>query len=141
MKDFLKRHGEFLRYALWGIAAVAADLGVYALTVDTLGIRLANGAGWAAALITAFLTNKYFVFRRRHEGIKALLLEFLEFAAARAASLVVQVWGTDALVRRGFDRPLLGVRGGAAKTIITVLVIAMNYVFSKFLIFRSREAA
>lgn len=140
MQQLLKKHQEFLRYALFGIAAVVADVGVYALTVGSLGIRRANAVSWAAALVVAFVTNKYWVFRRGHEGIGAFLRQFWEFGTARAASFFIQVWGTDALVRRGLSRPLLGIRGGAAKTLVTIIVIAMNYLFSKFLIFRPKEA-
>ena len=64
MQQLLKKHQEFLRYALFGIAAVVADVGVYALTVGSLGIRRANAVSWAAALVVAFVTNKYWVFRR-----------------------------------------------------------------------------
>lgn len=139
MKQLLKRHEEFIRYALFGIAAVAADVLVYALTVNHLGVRLSNAASWLAALIVAFLTNKYWVFHRGKEGVPQFLREFLEFTAARLAGLLVQVWGTDALIRKGFQRPLLGIRGGAAKLLTTVVVIALNYLFSKFLVFRPRE--
>ena len=130
---------NLIRYALFGIAAVAADVLVYALTVDHLGVRLANAASWLAALMVAFITNKYWVFRRSHEGFSSFLREFFEFTMARLAGLGVQVWGTDALIRKGFQRSLLGIRGGAAKLFTTVIVIALNYLFSKFLVFRPRE--
>lgn len=139
MKQLLKRHEEFIRYALFGIAAVAADVLVYALTVNHLGVQLSNAASWLAALIVAFLTNKYWVFHRGEEGVPQFLREFLEFTAARLAGLLVQVWGTDTLIRKGFQRPLLGIRGGAAKLLTTIVVIALNYLFSKFLVFRPRE--
>lgn len=57
MGQLLKRQEEFIRYALFGIAAVAADVLVYALTVGHLGIRLANALSWLAALVAAFITN------------------------------------------------------------------------------------
>ena len=139
MGQLLKRQEEFIRYALFGIAAVAADVLVYALTVGHLGIRLANALSWLAALVAAFITNKYWVFRRSHEGFSSFLREFFEFTMARLAGLGVQVWGTDALIRKGFQRSLLGIRGGAAKLFTTVIVIALNYLFSKFLVFRPRE--
>ena len=118
---------------------MAADVLVYALTVGHLGIRLANALSWLAALVAAFITNKYWVFHRGKEGPALFFREFFEFTAARLAGLLVQVWGTDALVRKGFQRPLLGIQGGAAKLLTTVIVIALNYFFSKFLVFRPRE--
>ena len=51
MGQLLKRQEEFIRYALFGIAAVAADVLVCALTVGHLGIRLANALSWLAALV------------------------------------------------------------------------------------------
>ena len=139
MQQLLKKHQEFLRYALFGIAAVVADVGVYALTVGSLGIRRANAVSWAAALVVAFVTNKYWVFSRKKEGMLDFLREFVEFTAARLASFFVQVWGTDALVRHEVQRPLFRIPGGRAKTLVTIVVIALNYLFSKFLIFRPRE--
>ena len=139
MGQLLKRHEEFIRYALFGIAAVAADVLVYALTVGQLGVRLANALSWFAALVTAFITNKYWVFHRGHEGPAQFFREFFEFTAARLAGLLVQVWGTDALVRKGLHRPIWGIQGGAAKLLTTMIVIALNYFFSKFLVFRPME--
>lgn len=139
MGQLLKQHEEFIRYALFGIAAVAADVLVYALTVGQMGVRLANALSWFTALVAAFITNKYWVFYRGHEGPAQFFREFFEFTAARLAGLLVQVWGTDALVRKGCQRPLWGIQGGAAKLLTTVIVIALNYFFSKFLVFRPRE--
>lgn len=141
MKAFLKKHREFLLYAAFGVGTVAADVGTYALTVDAVGLRWANALGWCAAVLLAFFTNKYWVFQKRREGAAASLREFLEFVGARLLSLGVQVFGMDAMVRKGLDRPLLGIQGGWAKVLITVVVIAINYVFSKFLIFRRRKPA
>ena len=137
MKDLIQRNREFLLYALFGIGTVAADLGLYSLLVDQVGIRWANAFGWMGAVLFAFLTNKYFVFRTGGGGIGAFLRELLEFVAVRLLSLLVEVQGVDYLVRRGVDRPVLGITGGLAKGIVTVLVIIINYVFSKFFIFRT----
>lgn len=54
--------------------------------------------------------------------------------------MVLEVMGVDILVRRGFDRPLLGVTGGRAKVLITLLVILVNYLISKFLVFREVQS-
>lgn len=139
MREFLKKHREFLLYAAFGVGTVAADMGTYALTVEPLGIRRANALGWCAAVLFAFFTNKYFVFQKRHEGLSVSFREFLEFVGARLLSLGVQVFGMEAMVKAGLDRKLFGVQGGVAKVLITVVVILINYIFSKFLIFRRKK--
>ncbi len=133
---FIQKHQEFLLYAAFGAGTVAVDVGLYALLVGSWGIRGGNAAGWCGAVLFAFLTNKYFVFRTGRGGLWTFLREFLEFVGARLLSLLLEVWGVDALVRLGFNRPVLGITGGAAKACVTVLVILVNYLFSKFLVFR-----
>lgn len=140
MKELLQKHREFIAYAAFGAGTVAVDVGLYSLTVGLLGIRLANVAGWCGAVLFAFFTNKYFVFRTGQRGLWAFLREFAEFIAARLLSLAVEVVGVDALVKRGLDRPIFGITGGVAKVVITVVVILMNYLLSKFIVFRTREA-
>lgn len=140
MKKLLKKHREFIAYALFGVGTVAVDVGLYSLTVGPLGIRLANAVGWCGAVLFAFFTNKYFVFRTGTEGVGAFWREFTEFVAGRLLSLAVEVVGVDALVKRGVDKPLLGVTGGVAKVVITAVVILLNYLLSKFIVFRTRGA-
>ena len=139
IKKQIGKHREFILYALFGVGTVAIDVGLYSLLVEPLGIRWANFWGWCGAVLFAFWTNKYFVFRRGHEGCRAFLREFGEFTLVRAASLLVEVFGVDFLVGIGVDYALFGIRGGYAKVVATVAAIIINYVFSKFLIFRVRR--
>ena len=137
MAALLKKYRELILYVLFGAGTVAVDVGLYALLVDRTGIRWANGLGWCGAVAFAFFTNKFFVFRTGGRGPARALREGAEFLGARLASLLVQVWGVDFLVRHGLDQTVLGVTGGLSKALVTVVVIVMNYVLSKFLIFRT----
>ena len=140
MKELLQKHRELIAYAVFGAGTVVVDVGLYSLTVGLLGIKLANAVGWCGAVLFAFFTNKYFVFRTGKGGFLAFLREFVEFTAARLLSLAVEVVGVDALVKRGLNRPVFGITGGVAKVVITVVVILMNYLLSKFIVFRTRGA-
>ena len=140
MGKILQRHREFLLYALFGVGTVAIDVGLYSLLVAFIGILWANACGWLGAVLFAFWSNKYFVFPAGHEGVQAFLRAFLEFVTVRLASLLIEVYGVNALVEYGVTETVFGIRGGMAKVIVTVVVIVINYVFSKFLIFRKQEA-
>ena len=133
----ISKYRELILYVLFGAGTAAVDVGLYALLVDRTGIRWANVFGWCGAVAFAFFTNKFFVFRTGGRGLGMALREGAEFLGARLASLLVQVWGVDFLVRRGLDQTVLGVTGGLSKALVTVVVIIMNYVLSKFLIFRN----
>ena len=140
MKQLLKRNRELLLYAVFGVGTVAVDVCLYSVLVDRVGIQWANAWGWCGAVLFAFLTNKYFVFCTGGKGGMAFWREFAEFLAARLLSLVIEVQGVALLVKHGFSRPVLGITGGAAKIVITGVVILLNYLLSKFLVFRPREA-
>lgn len=140
MKKLLEKYREFIAYTLFGAGTVAVDVALYSLTVGPLGIRLANAVGWCGAVLFAFFTNKYFVFRTGNQGGLAFWREFAEFVAGRLLSLAVEVVGVDALVKRGMNRPILGITGGVAKVVITAVVILLNYLLSKFIVFRARGA-
>lgn len=140
MKQLLQKYRELILYTVFGAGTVAVDVALYSLLVETVGIRWANAWGWCGAVLFAFLTNKYFVFRTGNRGAGAFWRELAEFLGARLLSLLVEVQGVDYLVRRGLDRPLLGITGGVAKVVITVVVILMNYLLSKFLVFRPGRA-
>ena len=41
-------------------------------------------------------------------------------------------------MRLGLDQPILGIEGFAAKLVVTVVVIILNYILSKFIAFRKK---
>ncbi len=140
MKELYRKYREFILYTAFGAGTVAVDVGLYILLVEDLGIQMASFWGWLGSVLFAFLTNKYFVFCTGKEGRAAFFRELGEFTLGRLLSMFIEVLGVDVLVRRGFDRPVLGITGGAAKILITGIVILVNYLVSKFLVFREVQS-
>ena len=140
MKELYRKYREFILYTAFGAGTVAVDVGLYILLVEDLGIQMASFWGWLGSVLFAFLTNKYFVFCTGREGRAAFFRELGEFTLGRLLSMFIEVLGVDVLVRRGFDRPVLGITGGAAKILITGIVILVNYLVSKFLVFREVQS-
>lgn len=140
MKELYRKYREFILYTAFGTGTVAVDVGLYILLVEDLGIQAASFWGWLGSVLFAFLTNKYFVFCTGKEGRAAFFRELGEFTLGRLLSMFIEVLGVDVLVRRGFDRPVLGITGGAAKILITGIVILVNYLVSKFLVFREVQS-
>lgn len=139
MRQLLKKYRELVLYVAFGIGTVTVDVCLYSVLVDLVGIRWANAWGWCGAVLFAFLTNKYFVFRTGGKGSMAFWREFAEFLAARLLSLLIEVQGVAWLVKHGLNRPVFGITGGVAKVVVTGVVILVNYFLSKFLVFRPRE--
>ena len=65
-----------------------------------------------------------------------VLPELGKFVAARLATGLIEIAGVPFLVSCGLDQTVFGIEGMAAKAAVSVLVLILNYVFSKLLIFR-----
>ena len=140
MKNLIRKHKEIILYLFFGVTTTAVNWAVYALmtAVFLADITLSNGVAWAAAVLYAFITNKLFVFESKSMAPGVLLAEGVKFFSARIASGVVEILLPTALIALGLNGPLFGLEGGIAKAVVSVLIIVMNYVLSKWLVFRKK---
>ena len=114
--------------------------------LNELGIKtvIANAIAWISAVLFAFITNRKFVFESTGGSFFG---EMLKFFLARAFTGLFEIFMPDALafiadrVRfLSFIRePFFGITGGIAKLITSVVVIILNYVLSKLVVFRKKE--
>ena len=93
----------------------------------------------AAAVIFAFVTNKIWVFESKSWKPSVALKEFWLFVAARLITGVLEWFGVPLLVAIGLNQPLFGIDGFVAKILVSVIVIILNYVFSKLIIFKNKD--
>jgi putative flippase GtrA len=68
-----------------------------------------------------------------------MIPEFLKFVTARLATGVMEIVGVPLLVYLGLDQKIAGIEGMAAKVLVSIVVIILNYVLSKLLVFRSKQ--
>lgn len=145
MKNLLFRYKEQILYLVFGVLTTLVNYIVYFLCTAGLhiGWSPAKVAAWIAAVAFAYITNKLWVFENRDTGLKALVREIGLFIGARLLSLgfdwcamyVCMEWAHMG------DFHLWGLPAGEfiALTISQVIVVIMNYFFSKWLIFRKKE--
>ena len=105
-----------------------------------------NTIAWIAAVAFAYVTNKLFVFESKSWKLDVIKKEIPSFLGARIASYFVEQAGLWIFVEllhfdeKVFDFILLKLSGKiTAKLIIGVIVVVINYVLSKFLIFSKKE--
>lgn len=139
MKLFAK-YKEVILYLCFGVATTAVNFVIYSLLVELLGcnMTLSNTIAWFGAVVFAFVTNKLFVFESKRWTIGLLCKEVLAFFGARVLSGVIEIVLPEQLVNLGLDAELFGVRGLVAKAVVSVVVIVLNYVFSKWFIFKNK---
>ncbi len=95
----------------------------------------ANTIAWVAGVLFAFFTNKLFVFESKSWKPSVAAKEFIAFVGARLFSFVVESVMMFVFVS------LLNMHELIAKIIVAVVVIIMNYVFSKLFIFKNKDKA
>ena len=108
---------------------------------------VSNVLSWICSAAFAFVTNKVWVFGSKSRSVKVLLRESLSFAGARLFSLGVEelgLWLLVSAIGMGQMQPLqifsVSINGNMiAKVIMQVVAVILNYVFSKFIIFKKRE--
>lgn len=139
MKEFYRKHRQVITYFLYGAGTSVLNVVLYAVLVDCLGITLSNAIAWLGAVIFAFVTNKQFVFQSRSWAWKTLLKEGSAFLGSRILSGIVEIFLPTLIYYVGLNYDLFGIEGFLSKIIVSVVVIIMNYVLSKRIVFRKKK--
>lgn len=139
--SLLKKHWEVISYLFFGGCTTLVSWLTYGLFVGTLAMPLMAGKvlSWICAVTFAFVTNKLWVFRSKAMDGRILLREALEFFGSRVATGVVEILGLPLLMKLGLDQSMFGVEGFVANAVISIVVIVLNYIVSKFLVFRKKK--
>ena len=140
IKELYEAHQEIISYLFFGVATTAISWVTYALFVGAIGMAITPGniLSWCCAVTFAFVTNKLWVFRSKSWAWPLWLKEAAAFFAGRIFSGLVELGGLPFLMWLGLDQTLFGVEGLAAKVVISVVVIILNYILSKFIAFRKK---
>ena len=149
IKNLIIKYKELIIYGIFGVGTTVVNFASYKLFNIILGDDLylvSNVIAWFICIIFAFVTNKIFVFKSKSWSLETLLKEGSSFFASRIASFVIEEAGLFALVDivgmkdMTFDLTIITISGDmVAKIIIGVIVVILNYIFSKFVIFRKKD--
>lgn len=142
IKKLWKKYKEVVSYLFFGVATTGINWIAYSLanTVAGLSMNASNVVAWVVAVLFAFVTNKAFVFSSKAWSGRALLEEFAKFISARVVTGIVEIGGLPLLYQLGIKQSIWGVEGFVAKIIVSVVVIILNYVFSKFIVFSDKKS-
>ena len=131
---FIFYNNHILRYIFYGGLATLVNLGVYYFLRLAFNIPItpANVVSVACAILFAYFTNSRFVFQSKAETFGERFQEFVKFVGARLSTMVIEVGGVWLMA------DVLHIHDFIAKLVIQFIVLALNYVFSKLLVFRKR---
>lgn len=119
---------EIVIYIVFGFLTTLISIVLYWIFMRGIGVgyQYANALSWIVAVSFAFATNKIFVFRDKGRTSQKLIL----FWGSRLFTLILET----GLLYLGIE--LLGINDFAAKIFIQAVVIVVNYLMGKLVVFR-----
>ena len=134
LQPFWQKHREALLYLFFGgLTTLLSILLFWLFTALGLDVLIANVLSWILVVLFAYLTNAKWVFEARPQGFGERLRLLLRFYAGRLATL-----GAEELLLWLFIKRL-GLPPMPVKIAAQLVVIVLNYVVSKLLVFRKKE--
>ena len=120
---------ELVRYGVIGVCTTLVNFVIFYLLDTVLGLDVISVV---SAVIFAYVTNKLFVFQHRCDSFAALVREAVSFFSARGVTMLIEVGGV-------FIATLLKLDAMLSKIALNVIVLVLNYVFSKWFVFRKEK--
>lgn len=133
--DLFLKYKEVILYLVFGGLTTLINIAGYMLLTRLFGLdtMIANGIALAVSILFAYVTNKIFVFESKTETFGAAFREFVSFIACRIATAVL-----DMLIMY-ITVDVLGWYDIVMKILANIIVIVLNFVFSKLIIFTSKK--
>lgn len=133
IKDWSKKHRELVVYLICGFLTFVVSMVVYALLSEIfrINVLVANIITWIIAVYFAFSVNRKFVFKSNGNFTS----ELIQFYLGRVVTLVVeQAMLYIFIIRLMFNNMTI-------KSIAQVVIIILNYIISKFIVFKKEKSS
>ena len=137
IKELYLKYKEIINYLIFGVLTTIVSLVTYYICVYTIlapdnavQLQIANVISWIISVAFAYITNRKFVFESKE---KNKIKEASKFVTSRIATLLMDM----AIMYVGVT--LLRFNDKIMKLISQVVVIVMNYILSKILVFKKEK--
>ncbi|MCI8999728.1 MAG: GtrA family protein [Clostridia bacterium] len=127
------KHKEVINYLIFGFLSFVVSMATYYLARICFDYVISNIISWIIAVIFSYVTNKLFVFESKIEGKRKLVKEFVTFILSRIFTLVLETLILYMMV------DLMNMNDRMVKVIAQIIVILMNYILSKLIIFKKKK--
>lgn len=130
-----------MRYLIFGALTTIVNIVTYILFAklilsglhsEDLIVNLSEIIAFIVALIFAYITNKIYVFNSKTNGIKELTREIISFTGCRIFTEIISLLMMNMAVWFSINDVLM-------KIVANIVVIILNFVFSKVLVFKNRK--
>ena len=139
IKALYIKYKDVILYLIFGVLTTVinyvsyfwlSDSGIFNDKINTVASTI---IAWILAVIFAYITNKIWVFESKAKGLKANLVEIGAFLSCRILTGLMDT----AIMFLCVD--LLGMNDMIIKLASNVLVVIVNYIGSKLVIFKNKK--
>ncbi len=126
---------EVILYLFFGVVTTLINIGTYYLAshVMIFSVLVSTIIAWVLSVIFAYITNKIYVFKSKKNKINELVKELFAFISSRVLTGALDVIFMFIFVT------VFSMNDMAIKVVSNVLVVIMNYVLSKLVIFNNKK--
>lgn len=131
IKKFLTK--EVIMYVIFGVLTTLVNLIISFALVGAFKIdgSIASAIGIVTSILFAYFTNRKWVFNTTAKGFLENFKEFWKFIAGRLVTMAIEQGGVMILYGH------FGMAFTPVKLSLTIIVIILNYIFSKFFAFKT----
>ena len=136
IKGLYLEYKEIINYLIFGVLSTVVNFASYFIFAKLFHIDevVSSGLSWFCAVLFAYITNKIFVFESKTKTVKEFIKEMMSFFACRVLSGILCDVGTFALMVK-----VLNINDIIAKIVTQIMVVILNYVLSKLVIFKKKS--
>ena len=133
--ELFKRYKSFISYGFFGVCTTLVNLLSYRLFYFALGVPNVPSTliAWLLAVLFAYITNKLWVFDSKSFAFDVVIPELIKFFVCRIATGVLDV----GIMWLAVDK--MQWNAMVWKLISNFIVILLNYVASRLVIFVKKE--
>ena len=134
IRGLIEKYWDIISYLFFGVCTTVVNYIIYLPCYNILGMSatVSNMIAWVVAVAFAYLTNKPFVFKSNDWSRQTVIPELTKFVGCRigsgAAETLILLLAVD----------MLGWNGNIWKLITQVMVVILNYIGSKLLVFKKK---
>ena len=128
-------------YLIFGVLTTIVNILTYALfgSIILKGVpskevvvNVSEIIAFIVAIVFAYVTNKIYVFNSKTKNFKELIREITSFTGCRIVTEIVSILMMNAAIWFSINDILM-------KVIANIVVIILNFIFSKLIIFKKKE--
>ena len=135
IKKLCIKYKSIILYCIFGGLTTLTDFIVYltCTRIFHLDEQIATWSAWFFAVLFAFFTNRKWVFNADKTSKRGFLYQLVSFFCSRVASGLLN----SAMIFIFFKK--LGINDIVVKIFTSVIVIILNYILSKLIVFRKKK--